>query len=685
LVLRLQTTVVLAATLLATSLGAAPNPSAPSVAPAVTAATPLTIDWSLTPAQIATTCKAEIARADARITAMTHERSARTFDSVVLPLETAMADLNDDLAAQGMLSSVSSDPDVRKASIACNDDQSAFSSEMTARPELYAALAAAKASHTATGDAQTKVTDLWLVAATRAGAGLADAPRAEFVKLSTQLSSLQTKFNENLSNDTTTITITSAQLAGLTPDFVATLTKGPAGYVVPVNESTAQPFMQNAADRSARQAFYFAYGNRGGAKNVALLEQAIGIRDRLAHLFGYPTWAAYVLADKMAQTPERVDAFLANIDRSILPKAKAERAELVALKGGEPFDSWDTSYYQAKLRKQKYSVDAEAIKQYFPVQHTVDAVLGVYSKLLGVTYTKIAHPNIYNSEVIGYDVHDAASGVFLGQFYLDLFPRPGKYDHFANFPIITRRVLPDGSVRAPLSIIVGNWSRPAAGHPALLSHDEVETFFHEFGHNMAAILANEPYETLTSGFRSDFIEAPSQMLENWVWDPGILKQISSNVTTGAPLPDDLIAKMIAARYVDYALSITQQIMLASVDMTYHSSGATVDTTAVWRHAVATLTPGHFVEGTHPQAGFGHLMGGYDAGYYGYLWSKVYAQDMFSAFKAAGLEDPAIGMRYREDILAPARTYEPDAEVAKLLGRPMNPAAFYAELGIAPQS
>jgi thimet oligopeptidase len=175
------------------------------------------------------------------------------------------------------------------------------------------------------------------------------------------------------------------------------------------------------------------------------------------------------------------------------------------------------------------------------------------------------------------------------------------------------------------------------------------------------------------------------MLENWVWDPGILKQLSADVTTGAPLPDALIAKMIAARYVDNALSTTQQIAFATIDMRIHSAGAHVDTTAVWKDAWGSLTPFAFVDGTHPQASFEHLMSGYDAGYYGYLWSKVYAQDMFSAFKAAGLEDPGIGARYRYDVLAPARTYEPDAEVATFLGRPMSPAAFYAELGIAPQT
>jgi thimet oligopeptidase len=666
------------AALLGTTLGAAsPDPQP--------AAVPLTVDWNLSAAQIGATCKAEIARADARITALTHARSARTFDTVVLPLETITADLSDATVAQGFLTYVSTDKAVRDASQTCNSEQAAFLSEVTARPLLFEALKAAKASNTAAGDAQTKITDLWLDASSRAGAGLPDAARNEFVRLSAQLSRIENQFTSNLGGDASAIAISAAQSAGLPADFLATLTKTADGYTVPVNESTRTSFMENATDESARRAFYLAYANRAAKTNVPLLEQAIGMRDRLAHLFGYPTWAAYSLADKMAQTPQRVQTFLTNIDAAILPKARAERAELAALKGAAPFENWDTEFYEAKRRKTQYSVDADAIKHYFPVEHTVNAVFAVYSKLLDVSFAPIPHPAVYNPEVTAYEVHDGTSGVLLGTFYLDLYPRPGKYNHFANFPMIPRRVLPYGTVRAPFSAIVGNWSRPAPGRPALLSHDEVETFFHEFGHNMAAMLADEPYATLTSGFRSDFVEAPSQMLENWAWDPGILRAVSSNETTGAPLPDPLIRQMIAARYLDYALSTTQQILYASVDMAVHSSGAHVDTTQVWKTSVAALTPNTFVDGTHPQAGFGHLMSGYDAGYYGYLWSKVYAQDMFSAFKKAGLENAAVGRRYRADILAPARTYEPDAEVAAFLGRPMSPTAFYAELGIAPQT
>ena len=352
-------------------------------------------------------------------------------------------------------------------------------------------------------------------------------------------------------------------------------------------------------------------------------------------------------------------------------------------KHGSALDQWDQTYYENLLRKTKYAVDQNEIKQYFPVQHVVDSVLGIYEQLLGVKFARNTSVAVWHPQVQSYDVTDAATGAPLGRFYLDLFPRPGKYDHFANFPIVPRRVLPDGSVRLAECAIVGNWPQPAPGKSALLSHGDVETFFHEFGHAMAAILANEPYESLTNGFRQDFVEAPSQMLENWAWDPAILKRVSSNVTTSQPLPDDLIQKMIAARYVHYALQTTQQILYATVDMKYHTAKPPLDTTAIWKTTVASTTPNRFVDGTHPQSSFGHLMGGYDAGYYGYLWSKVYAQDMFSRFKSQGLTDPIAGKAYRDDVLAPARLQEPDAEVEHFLGRPMNPNAFYQELGIKP--
>jgi len=655
----------------------------PVAAPAKPAAAVLAVDWSLSPARIASSCATSIAAVKRRAVQILAVRSARTFATVVLPLEDATADFNDGLAAQGFLYNVSTDAKVRAASLKCSTDSGNALSELSARPDLYRALTAARASGTARGAVQQKLQALWLTALARSGAGLPDAQRRTFVALQAKLTDDQNKFQADLGNDQSTMAITAAQAQSLPADFVAASLKlrSDGGYTVPVSESTVGPFLENETDPAARKTYYVAYNNRGGAANVKLLEDAITTRDRLAHLLGYPTWAAYVLADRMAATPQRVESFLAQIDSALLVKARQERDEDAALKGA-PLDQWDQTYYENQLQKTKYAVDQNEIRQYFPVQHVIDSVFAIYEELLGVKFTRANVP-VWQEQVQAYDVTDTASGRPLGRFYLDLFPRPGKYDHFANFPIIPRRVMPDGTVRLAESAIVGNWPQPAPGKPALLQHGDVETFFHEFGHNMAAMLADEPYETLTSGFRQDFIEAPSQMLENWAWDPGILKRVSSDVTTGQPLPDDLIQKMIAARYVHYALQTTQQILYATVDMEYHTAKPPVDTTAIWKATVARTTPNQFVDGTHPQAGFGHLMGGYDAGYYGYLWSKVYAQDMFSRFRAQGLTSPLAGAAYRKDILAPARAEEPDQEVRAFLGRPMNPSAFYRELGISP--
>ncbi len=653
------------------------------------AAAPDGVDWHLTAAQIKASCAAVIKQTDARVNAIVRARSPRTFATVVLPLENASSDLNDKLVYQTFAYYVATDKAVRDASSDCQNDVSAYFNEVTARPALEQAVAAASKSGTAKSVYDKKLTALWLTTLKRSGAGLAPAARAEFVKLSNQLSQLGIDFSTNLTNDKTTITLTPAQTAGIPADIVASFGKNADGtYVVKVNESTAG-ITAYATDESARKAFSIAYSNRGGQANVAILEKAIAIRDRLAHLMGYENWAAYVLADRMAGSPARVFKFLDNLDAAILPKARAEFENLRQLKAkdtGNPdavLNAWDVSHYDHILNKTQYAVDTDAIRQYFPVQHTIDAVLNIYHTLLTIDFKQVKNSDAWLPEVLEYKVTDGKTGKLLGYTYFDLFPRDGKFEHFANWPLLPYRKTADGS-RVPVAAILGNWPKPGPGQPALLTHDDVVTFFHEFGHNLAALLATAPYETLSGGFRQDFVEAPSQMLENFVWQPSVLKQISSNWKTGAPLPDDLIAKMTAAKYVDYAYFTTRQIQYATVDMDYHTMGPHVDTTAVWAKVQSETTPLSMVPGTLPQASFGHLFG-YDAGYYGYLWSLVYAQDMFTAFQKGGIESPVVGARYRTDILQPARTYEPDAEILKFLGRPMSPDAFYAIFGITDPS
>lgn len=660
------------------------QPAARAVAPG-----PTHVDWNLTPAQIKASCAAQISKAQARVKSLLERRGAPTFSSVVLPLENLTADLSDATLAQWFLFQVSTSKDVRDASLNCNNDESAFLTNLDASPQLYKAIAAVKRNGKTANVYDRKLTDLWLDTFKRSGAGLPQARRLEFVKLSDQLTDLQNKFQQNLGNDDTTITITAAQAASLPGDFVAGLKKAASGYVVPVNESTVGAFYRNESDETARRAYYMAYNNRQGIANTQLLESAIAIRDRLAHLLGYQTWAAYQLSDRMAKSPDRVMKFLNSLDARVLPAARNDVERLRRIKAQQTgnanatLNRWDVSYYDNQLRKTQYAVDQNEVRQYFPVQHTIDAVLNIYHTLLGVDFKQVVPADAWNPDVMEYTVSDSATGRLIGTAYFDLFPRSGKYDHFANFPLLPVRSGPGAPARAPISAIIGNWPKPAPGHPALLSHDDVVTFFHEFGHNMAALLATAPYETLSNGFVMDFVEAPSQMLENFVWQPSVLKQISSNWKTGAPLPDNLIDALVRSRYVDDGYDTTGDVFYSEVDMAYHTSGPHVDTTAVWNALQARLMPLAPVQGIRPQAGFGHLMSGYDAGYYGYLWSKVYAQDMFTAFLQGGLENPAVGMRYRKDILEPARTYDPDVEVEHFLGRPMSPNAFYQEFETTP--
>jgi len=309
-------------------------------------------------------------------------------------------------------------------------------------------------------------------------------------------------------------------------------------------------------------------------------------------------------------------------------------------------------------------------------------VFAIYENLFGVKFEEIKPAMSWAPGVTEYAITDTASGKPVGWFFLDLFPRDGKYDHVAMFGIRAGRILPDGTLQKPISSIIGNWPVGEPGKPALLSHDEVITFFHEFGHLMHNSLSRVPYETIWgSNVRNDFVEAPSQMLENWMWQPSILKQVSSNVATGEPLPDDLIAKMIAAKHVADGVSWSGQAFLATYDMRLHSSGAKVDATRLWLELTPQLTPFQSLPGTLPEASFGHLMGGYDVGYYGYLWSLVYAQDMFSVFYKEGVTNPAVGMRYRQAILEQGALAEPDVLLHNFLGRDVSYDPFYRYLGI----
>jgi len=643
------------------------------------------IAWNLTAAQVTTSCIQEIERAQKTIDSIDARANSDSKPALLEEIEGTTADMSDALAAQVLLMNVSTDKSVRGASQKCNDDVAAFSVKVNADPAIYAiALGTMK---TAATPAERRLAELYVESGRRTGAGLPPTQRAQVTKLFDRLNLLQTQFQRALGEDKSSIAIDAKEAQSLPPAFVKTLRSTTAGYDVNVNESTITQFLSNEQSAAARKRFYIAYYNRGGQENVQRLADAVALRTQIAHLLGFKTWAAYQLDAKMAKTPQRVFELLDKVDSVLLPKARAEIAVLADMKRADgdrtPFDSWDYSFYENRLEKTKYAVDEEALRQYFPVGKVISSVFAIYEKLLGVHFAEIKPAMAWAPGVTEYSITDTASGTPIGWFFVDLYPREGKYDHFATFGIRAGRGAHTGFQR-PVSAIIGNWPVGEPGKPALLSHGDVVTFFHEFGHLMHQTLSQAPYETLSGGnVRQDFVEAPSQMLENWMWQPAILKEVSSNVNTGKPLPDALIDKIIAAKHVADGNYYSTQAFYGIYDMRLHSSVVRLDPTRLWFELKPQLTALPAEPGTIPEASIIHFMSGYDAGYYGYLWSLVYAQDMFSVFQKGGLEDPATGMRYRKDILEPGALVEPDVLLHQFLGRDVSYEPFYKYIGVQP--
>ena len=664
----------------------APAASAAPATPSLPAQTGL--NWHETPDQLTASCDAAIAQARAALAKiLAIQPTAATFTTLAA-IENASANFNDATAVQSGLYLLSPDAAVRKASQGCSQKVTDFTVEMSSDPRIYAVAQHVAQVGDAPAPAGAKLDEYYVIGGKRAGAGLDDATRKKTTQLFERIADLERDFALQLAGDQTTITVSASEAKSLTPDFLATLKKSGSSYLVPVNESTYEQYMLSESSSAARKRFVTAYNMRGGLKNVERLQQAVAARDELAHLLGYSSWAAYQLDAKMAKTPERVETLLTTISTKLLPKADSEVAALGSFKNGEgspgPIQRWDYAYWENKLVEKKYAVNDRLVREYFPVDHVIASVFTIYQTLLGVTFAQIPQADAWAPGVTEYSITDTASGKPIGWFYLDLYPRPGKYNHFANFPIRPGRVLPDGTYQKPVSAIVGNWPVAAPGKPALLSHEDVIVFFHEFGHLMHSTLSIAPYETLYgTAVRPDFVEAPSQMLENFMWQPSILKMVSSNYKTGEPLPDDLIQKMIALKHVDDGYQWSTQAFYAQYDMTIHSSGPNINVNSTWFDLQKKMTPFPGIPGTYPEAGFDHLMGGYDAGYYGYLWSRVYAQDIFTRFQREGLLNPTVGMAYRKDILEPGASVEPDVLVQNFLGRPMNPDAFYQDIGISP--
>jgi len=443
------------------------------------------------------------------------------------------------------------------------------------------------------------------------------------------------------------------------------------------------PFMELAEDDAARRELAVKNLLKGGTENMDRLARMVALRAANAALLGYPSHAAYRTEPRMAAAPATVGAFLERIIKRLHPAAAERLRELVFFKKAElglehpkPVHFHEVGYWQYRLRKAKFGLESEDIKAYFPLPRVLEGMFGLYQDLLGVRFTRQPDIPTWHPSVSCWSVTDAADGTLRGHFFLDLHPRPGKFGHAASFPLSL-------ATSAPSLALVCNFPEPTASAPALLDHEEVETVLHEFGHVMHAILSGGGWPGQNGyGVAWDFVEALSQIFEYWAWHPDGLARISGHWQTGAPLPQELLTKMEAAREWTGPMYYLSQAVRALYDLRIHHEPPRggQQLAALHRDMRLAYESIDLPDDAIFPAGWGHLAD-YDAAYYGYLWSKVYAADMFTRFAPAPL-DAATGTEYRRLVLEPGAS-RPELELVRaFLRREPSDAAFLAELGIS---
>ncbi|KAJ2846394.1 metalloendopeptidase, partial [Coemansia erecta] len=464
-------------------------------------------------------------------------------------------------------------------------------------------------------------------------------------------------------------------------------------YVVTTKYPDLVPAMQYAKREDTRRRLLTVEETRC-PQNIPLLEEAIKLRLQAAQLLGYKTHAEFVLEENMAKTPNTVLDFEHDLRKRLDGLADKEMAEIEALKkidrkaAGEPYNgmfSWDYRYYSNVVKERKHNVSEEEVKQYFPMKEVTRGVLDIYQDILGLRFAKVKNPAVWHADVEMYEVWESKGDDFIGHFYLDLYPRDGKFNHACVNPIRGGFEKDDGTREYPAAVMLANFPKPTSTAPALLKHDDVLTLLHEFGHVFHHLCSKTKWAYFQlDSVQMDFIEAPSQMLENWGWERSVLRRFAVHHKTGKPIPEELVARMIAAKNEGAGLFNLRQAFFGLFDMAIHNTtNPNVDIRILYRTMRQEIT--RFAGGDANACGaatFGHMMGGYDAGYYGYQWAKVFSADMYaSRFLKDGVDNQQTGIAYRREILEPGGSRDASVSLEKFLGRKPNNDAFLKSIGL----
>ncbi len=533
----------------------------------------------------------------------------------------------------------------------------------------------------------------------RGGANLSDEDKELYSKWSEELSLASLQFSKNVLAATNAYTLhitDSADLAGL-PEFVKTMAaetaseKGLEGWAFTLDAPSYSPFLKYSEVRNLRKDMWTAYNTRaigGEFDNTDVVKKIVDLRIRIANILGYETYADYALEERMAKDKATVNGFIKDLLEPSMEFAKKDVADVYAFAKKNGFEDsqlmpWDFSYWSEKYQQAEYSLSAEELKPYFQLESCIDAVFGLATRLYGISFTELDNVPVYHEDVKVYEVKDA-DGSHLALFYADFFPRASKRGG-AWMTDFRGQSIRDGVEYRPFISTVMNFTKPTADAPALITHDELTTFLHEFGHALHGMFAEGRYPSLTgTSVSRDFVELPSQIMENWAFEPEYLNSFAKHYQTGEPIPAELIEKIVAAKNYLAGYAQVRQLHFGYLDMAWHSltelpAEGTVEFEQKTLDPYAVMPS---VEGSAFSCSFSHIFsGGYSAGYYSYKWAEVLEADAFSLFKEKGIFNTEVSGSFRENILSKGGTEEASVLYRNFRGHDPEPQALMEKLGL----
>ena len=656
-------------------------------------------DWEQTPDAVEASMNNAIAKANGALDQIgAQDLSKVTFKSTVVALDDLGYQAANAANKATIIKETNTNPAMRAAAENAVKTYQEWAVGIDYREDVYKAIKAFADTHPKLTGEDEKLLKETMRDYRRAGLELPPDQRKEVEQLRKELSKLGTDFDTNIVNSSAPVMFAKADLDGLPESFLASpgIRTGDDVYTVMANVTWQfNTVQENAKSEATRKQLYVIRDSLGKNKNVPVLNEMLALRNKIALRLGYKSWDDYQTEIKMAKTGTNAEKYINDLVAGSQPKFDSEVAELQKLKAADTNDPnarimvWDWRYYSNQRDKQKYAVDKEALRTFFPFQKVLDGMFSIYQNIFGLKFQKIAAPYKWIDDLQLYLVTDSGTGEPLGMFYLDMFPREGKFNHFAEFEIVGGKLLPDGKYQRPTVALLCNFPPPNGDTPSLMTHQDVETLFHEFGHCLHTIVTRAKYGRFAgTHVPGDFVEAPSQMLQNWVWDKKVLDTFAADYKDPSKkIPAEIVKKMNDAKLANAGVFYRRQFAFASLDLALHDPhpedmpyDCVAISNPILEKVFLPIDPS-----TTFVSYFGHL-NGYDAGYYGYAWADAIAADMATVFEKAkdGYLDKQAGAKLRREIYEPGDSREVNVSIEKFLGRKQSVQPFLKKIGIGPQ-